>query len=174
MRWIWIDRFLEFESGIRAQAIKNITLAEDHLHDHFPGYPMMPNALIVEGLAQTGGILVGEQAEFKEMVILAKVPKAVFHSPGLPGDTLTYTTQVEYIKEDGAMISGTSHIGQQLQAEVEIVFAFLRDQHAESAVLDPKMFVSMMRTLGLLDAPPGGTLPPGLERLRKIGLGLAE
>ena len=60
MRWIWIDRFVEFESGKRAVAIKNVTLAEDHLHDHFPGWPTMPNSLITEGLAQTGGLLVGE------------------------------------------------------------------------------------------------------------------
>ena len=57
MRWIWIDRFVEFESGRRAVAIKNVSLAEEHLHDHFPGYPIMPNSLITEGLAQTGGLL---------------------------------------------------------------------------------------------------------------------
>ena len=42
MRWIWIDKFLEFESAKRAVAIKNLTLAEDHLHDHYPGFPVMP------------------------------------------------------------------------------------------------------------------------------------
>ena len=55
MRWIWIDKFLEFRSGQFARAIKNLTLAEEHLHDHFPGYPVMPASLIIEGLAQTGG-----------------------------------------------------------------------------------------------------------------------
>ena len=42
MRWYWIDRFLEFESGRYAKAVKNVSLAEDHLHDHFPGYPVSP------------------------------------------------------------------------------------------------------------------------------------
>src|SRR4051812_31658678 len=60
MRWIWIDKFLEFRSGQFARAIKNLTLAEEHLHDHYPGYPVMPASLIIEGLAQTGGILGGE------------------------------------------------------------------------------------------------------------------
>ena len=46
MRWIWIDRFEEFESGKRAVAIKNVSLAEEHLHDHFPGRPVMPNSLL--------------------------------------------------------------------------------------------------------------------------------
>ena len=68
MRWYWIDRFIEFESGRRAKAVKNITLAEDHLHDHFPFFPLMPNSLIIEGVAQTGGLLVCESTGFQEKV----------------------------------------------------------------------------------------------------------
>ena len=44
MRWIWIDRFMEFNSGKSARAVKNLSLAEDHFADHFPGYPVMPAA----------------------------------------------------------------------------------------------------------------------------------
>jgi len=69
MRWIWIDKFVEFESGKRAVALKNVTLAEEHLHDHFPGAPVMPNSLVIEGIAQTGGLLVGEHSGFEERVI---------------------------------------------------------------------------------------------------------
>ena len=76
MRWIWIDRFVEFVNGSHAKAIKNVTLAEDHLHDHFPGFPVMPQSLMLEGMAQTGGILLGKVNEFNKVVILAKVPKA--------------------------------------------------------------------------------------------------
>ena len=61
-------------SGKSARAVKNLSLAEDHFADHFPGYPVMPAALILEGLAQTGGILVGEANDFREKVVLAKVP----------------------------------------------------------------------------------------------------
>ena len=76
MRWLWIDRFLEFERAKSARALKNLSLAEDHFADHFPGYPVMPGALILEGLAQTGGILVGEANDFKEKVVLAKINRA--------------------------------------------------------------------------------------------------
>src|SRR5256886_3388361 len=107
MRWYWIDRFLEFHSGRSCQAVKNVSLAEEHLHDHFPGYPCMPNSLILEGVAQTGGLLVGEHNRFEEKVILAKVPKAQFHFPAVPGDTLVYTAVIEYIKDDGAMVNAT-------------------------------------------------------------------
>ena len=79
MRWYWINRFLEFESGRYAKAVKNISLAEDHLHDHFPFYPLIPNSLVIEGMAQTGGLLVCEHNQFTEKVVLAKVPKMVFY-----------------------------------------------------------------------------------------------
>ena len=73
MRWFWIDRFIEFDSGKSAKSIKNVTLAEEHLHDHYPGFPVMPGSLMIEGMAQTGGILLGETHQFRHVVILAKV-----------------------------------------------------------------------------------------------------
>lgn len=171
MRWIWIDRFLEFESARRAVAIKNVTLAEDHLHDHFPGYPVMPNSLIVEGLAQTGGLLVGEANQFEKKVILAKIPKAVFHFLVLPGDCLRYTATLEYLRDDGAMVTATSHVGDRLQAEMEIVFAHLSDEGRVKTLFEPKNFVFTMKLLGVFDVgrgSDGGKLhePASLARLR--------
>ena len=74
MRWFWIDRFTEMVSGQKATAIKTVSLSEEHLHDHFLGIPTMPNSLILEGMAQTAGMLVSEYNDFRERVILAKVP----------------------------------------------------------------------------------------------------
>ncbi len=147
MRWYWIDRFLEFESGRRAKAVKNVSLAEDHLHDHFPNYPVMPNSLVIEGLAQTGGLLVCEHNEFREKVVLAKVPKARFHFSATPGNTLIYTTTVDYIRRDGAMVTATSYVGDELQAEMEIVFAHLEGELGEKTLFDPEDLVQMMRVL---------------------------
>src|SRR6187431_589857 len=101
MRWIWIDRFVEFESGVRATAVKNVSLAEEHLHDHYPGFPEMPGSLMLEGMAQTGGILLGETHGFKHIVILAKVPKVVYHSWAVPGDTLVYTAELLEARPEG-------------------------------------------------------------------------
>src|SRR5580693_3117273 len=111
MRWFWIDRFLEFESGKHATAIKCVSLAEDYLHDHFPNHPIFPKSLVIEGLAQTGGLLVCEHNGFTEKVILAKVPKVVFHCEAEPGDTLTYHTKIESLSNEGAQVTATSHIG---------------------------------------------------------------
>src|ERR1700753_2951480 len=64
MRWFWVDKFTEFKSGSHAKAIKNVSLSEDHLHDHLPGFPIMPASLMLEGMAQTGGILLGKVNDF--------------------------------------------------------------------------------------------------------------
>ncbi len=102
MRWFWIDRFLEFESGCRAKAIKCVSLAEDYLHDHFPEYPLFPNSLVIEGMAQTGGLLVCEHSQFTEKVILVKINRAQFHCHARPGDTLTYAAMIERKSAEGA------------------------------------------------------------------------
>lgn len=154
MRWIWIDRFVSFESGKSATAVKNLSLAEDHFADHFPGHPVMPAALILEGLAQTGGILVGDANGFTRNVILAKVPKATFHRDALAGETLTYTTKLEQMGEVGGLVSGTVHAGEELIAQAEIFFAHVDPSQAKD-LLGTDNFVftgNLQRMLGLAKA----------------------
>ena len=100
MRWMWLDRFVEFVRGQRAVAIKNVSLAEEPLSDYLPGFPVLPCSLIVEGLAWTGGILANDQRGFRERTVLAKVNRAVFHRPALPGDQLRYTAVLEAIEAE--------------------------------------------------------------------------
>ena len=154
MRWFWVDRFEEFDSGKRAVAIKNVSLAEEHLHDHYAGYPVMPGSLMMEGMAQTGGILLGEHYDFEHIVILAKVPKMTYHSHTVPGDTIRYEATLETSNADGGMTKVRATVTppgtdgpERLVAEGEIVFAHVDD--AEGAGADQKNFVF---ELGLLDA----------------------
>src|SRR5437879_1840354 len=125
MRWIWIDRFLEFHKGKSARAVKNLSLAEDFFADHFPGYPVMPASLILEGLAQTGGILVGEVNDFREKVVLAKIPWARFHREALAGEQLIYEVEMLHLRPEGAVVRGKALVGDALVAEAEIQFAHL-------------------------------------------------
>lgn len=161
MRWYWIDRFLEFESGQRAKSIKAITLAEDHLHDHFPGFPVMPNSLVIEGIAQTGGLLVCEHSQFREKVVLAKISRARFYGSAVPGDTLTYTTIVDDIREDGAMVTAMSHKGGELHAEMELFFAHLNGDFKHKTLFEPGDLIRLMRVFRAYDvghAADGGPL----------------
>jgi 3-hydroxyacyl-[acyl-carrier-protein] dehydratase len=131
MRWIWIDTFLEFESGKRAVAAKNVTQSEDHLHDHFPGYPVMPPSLMIEGMAQTAGILVGEARRFEEKVLLAKVRKARFDEYCIPGDRITYEATVDSISEGAASTHGVVYRNDRAIGEVDLMFS-----HADNAVAE--------------------------------------
>src|SRR5262245_23575716 len=117
MRWIWIDRFLTFESGKSARALKNLSLAEDYFADHFPGFPVMPGPLILEGLAQTGGILVGEANDFREKVVLAKIPWARFHREAMAGEQLIFAVELLHLRPEGAAVGGRVTSGDSLVTE---------------------------------------------------------
>lgn len=112
MRWMWIDRIVSIDPGRRLVAIKNVSLAEEHLHDHFPAdargdaCPVMPMSLIVEGMAQSAGILVGHAGGFRENVILAKVSLAELSRDAFPGQTLRYTAEVRQMDSAGAATAG--------------------------------------------------------------------
>jgi len=160
MRWIWIDRFVEFRRGQSARAVKNLSLAEDHFADHFPGYPVMPAALILEGLAQTGGILVGEANDFKEKVVLAKIPRAVFHREMLAGEQLVYEAEVLDLRPEGAAVAGRVLVDGVLTAEAEIFFAHLDQARSRQLfgehnfVFTGEMRYLLGRLAGLAPAPP--------------------
>ena len=162
MRWFWVDRFLEFESGAYAKAVKNVSLAEEHMHDHFPGFAVMPGSLIIEGFAQTGGILLGESTGFSHIVVLAKVPRMRFHSWACPGDTLIYTVTLIDARDEGGTVEATAYVGDRLVAEGEILFAHADQMGAElPAAFDQRNFVF---DAGLLDILEVGRAGDGTAR----------
>ncbi|OHB77150.1 MAG: hypothetical protein A2Z25_24135 [Planctomycetes bacterium RBG_16_55_9] len=140
MRWIWIDKFVEFDSGKRAVALKNVTLAEEHLHDHFPGFPVMPECLLIEAMAQTAGILVGEAARFQEKVILAKIRKAVFLDYVKPGDTLLLEAHLESLAPEAASTNGKITRAGKLIAEIDLMFSHI-DQNLAGKEFPAENFV---------------------------------
>lgn len=157
MRWIWIDRFIEFESGSHARAVKNVSLAEEHLHDHFPGFSVMPASLMVEGMAQTGGILLGEKNDFRHIVILAKVPKVEFHGWVCPGETIIYSAKLVETREEGGTVECVATVEDRCVAEAEIMFFHLDQNDAELGKIDQKNFVFSMNLLSVLDVGKAGT-----------------
>ena len=167
MRWFWVDRFTELISGKCATAVKAVALSEEQLHEHFPGQPMMPNSLVVEGMAQTGGLLVSEYNDFQERVVLAKLAHSTFYFQAVPGDTLTYHATIQQIRKDGAMVTTTSHVGERLQGQAEIFFAHLDERINERVLFDPLDFVIWLKMLRVFEVgrkPDGSklTIPPHL------------
>lgn len=151
MRWYWFDRFTEFVSGHRAVAVKNVSMSEEHLFDYFPGFPVMPASLVLEGMAQVGGILVGEMSGFEERIVLAKVSRVQYHQLARPGDTLTYHAQIENVGPEGALVVGTSLLGSQLHAELEYFLAFLSERNGGRELFEPADFLRMLRAFRLYE-----------------------
>ncbi|MCH2202278.1 MAG: beta-hydroxyacyl-ACP dehydratase [Fuerstiella sp.] len=157
MRWYWIDRFVEFESGHHATAVKNVSLAEEHLHDHYPGFPVMPATLMIEGMAQTGGILLGEVNDFAYNVILAKVPRIEFHSWALPGDQLIYSATLQDVREEGGSVTVKATVGDRLVANGDIMFVHLTSDDPQLSRIDQKNFVFRMNLMDIMDVGKTGT-----------------
>lgn len=158
MRWIWIDKFIEFNSGKNAVALKNVTLAEEHLHDHFPGFPIMPECLMIEAMAQTAGILVGQARQFKEKVILAKIKKCVFFHYVKPGDTIKLHAEIDSIAPEAASTSGKIMRDDDLIAEVDLMFSHI-DQNLAGKQFPEENFVftdtfnALIRDFTIADKP---------------------
>jgi len=146
MRWFWIDCFTEFVRRRHARARKAVTLGEEHLHDHFPGAAMMPNTLVLEGMAQTAGLLVADALDFKLQVVLAKVSSVDFAFDALPGDTLEYLAEIVELSPSGSLVRVTSRVGVREQATAELYFG-----HLEAGTTIPKLF-KHEEMMGWLDA----------------------
>ena len=159
MRWFWIDRFEKFVVGQEAVTLKNVTLAEEPLDDYLPGYPHYPHSLIIEGMAQTGGLLLSQIHEFQQRVVLAKVSKALFHRMAGPGDQLRLTARIMSRHDDGAIIEGTVEVAGQPQAEMEMTFAFLDETFGDRPFFIPGDLCRILRTLKLFEVGvhPDGT-----------------
>ena len=163
MRWIWIDRFETFESKSRAVALKAVTAAEDHVHDLYPAYPIFPASLVIEGFAQTAGILVGEAGGFAEKVILAKIGRADFSRLVRPGDVLRYEAALETFGDAGAGVGGTATVAGEAVASISMMFSHI-DRNMAGLDFPEHNFVFTPQFLELLDRVRGtgaaAALPP--------------
>lgn len=151
MRWFWIDRFLEFESGRRAVAVKAVSLVEEYIDEYFSGYPIMTPSFVIEGFAQMGGLLVGQQTDFLANIVLAKVSGVKVHFYARPGDQLRYAVKVETLQPDGGFVSAESWVGGQLQAQAELTFAQVGRDVFPGDFFEPAEFLRMLRIFGLYD-----------------------
>ncbi|MHC4294847.1 MAG: hotdog family protein [Planctomycetota bacterium] len=140
MRWIWIDRFVEFVPQKRAVSVKNVSLAEEHVHDHWEAFPIHPASLLIEGMAQTAGILVGQARDFKEKVILAKISKAQFDDIVVPGDQVTFQAEIETITPEAASTTGTVLKNGEPIGRIDLMFSHI-DQNLSGVKFPEENFV---------------------------------
>jgi len=121
--FLMIDRVDELIPEKRGVGIKNVTINEPHFLGHFPGNPIMPGVLIIEALAQLGGIVV-TGAERKRIGLLAGVNGARFRRPVRPGDQLRLEVEVLSAKRMLGKVRGVARVNGEVAAEAEILFLF--------------------------------------------------
>ena len=128
MRYVLLDRITRLAPPEVAHGVKCVSLTDDVFADHFPGHPVMPGALIVESLAQLGGVLLEATLRLRGRddlhALLTMIDRTKFRRLVRPGDRLELEARVEAATEDGGRIKGWARLDGQLAAEAELGFAF--------------------------------------------------
>jgi 3-hydroxyacyl-[acyl-carrier-protein] dehydratase len=133
--FLMIDRILEVERLKRIVAIKNVTINEAHFQGHFPGQPVMPGVLILEGMAQAGGLLLLLEVPDREnkLLFLAAVDGVRFRRPVVPGDQMRIEVQVLKWRGDFCKIEGRATVNGQLASEATLMCKMIDREAAPKA-----------------------------------------
>ena len=123
--FLLVDRVLEMEKGKSLVAIKNVTYNEDFFQGHFPRFRVMPGVLILEALAQAGGVLIclSNPDPENKVFFLSKIDNAKFRKPVLPGDQLRLEIEMIRLKNRFCQYRGKALVDGELAAECEVVAA---------------------------------------------------
>ena len=120
--FLLVDRILEFEPAKRIVGIKNVTFNEPYFTGHFPQRPVMPGVLIVEALAQTGGVLAFKSfPDMKGLVFFTGIDNARFRKPVIPGDQLKLVLDVIRHRREIWIFDGKAYVDEEVVAEARIM-----------------------------------------------------
>jgi 3-hydroxyacyl-[acyl-carrier-protein] dehydratase len=153
MRFILIDKVISLEAGKQITAVKNVSLSEEYLADHFPTFPVLPGVLLLEGLIESASWLVRRTENFAHSMILLEQARNVKYKSFLaPGSQIEYTIKVRTIEENASSFSGVGMSeGERI---VEARFALrhfnLADKDSAMAVVDADVIESLKKRWELL------------------------
>jgi 3-hydroxyacyl-[acyl-carrier-protein] dehydratase len=135
MRYLLLDRITELSPPETATAVKCVSLSDDIFVDHFPGHPVLPGAMIVEALAQLGGVLIEatqrERGKLNLVAVLTMVDRAKFRQIVRPGDRMMLSVRGITASVDGGQVEGRALVEDKLVAEAELTFALVELKNPE-------------------------------------------
>ena len=125
--FLLVDKIVKFESGTGIVGIKNVTINEPFFQGHFPGRPIMPGVLIIEAMAQAGGILAyltGSVEQRNRLIYFMGMDKVRFRKPVVPGDQIILEAKIIKFRSKAAKMSGIATVDNQKVAEAELMASF--------------------------------------------------
>lgn len=156
MRFTLIDRVVDLEPGARIVAVKNLSLAEEYLADHFPGFPVMPGVLMLEAMTQAAAWLVRVTEDFAHSTVVLKEARNVKYGNFVePGQTLTITAEMlgQDDREVKIKAQGAVDGRQAVSARLVLERYNLADADPERAIADQVVIQKMRELLALLYRP---------------------
>ena len=131
--FLLVDRVLDLREGESIVALKNVTSNEPFFQGHFPTLKVMPGVLVIEALAQAGGILLYHSLPEpkNKLVVLSKVDKAKFRKPIVPGDQIRLEVVLLKLKNKFAQISGKAFVGEEVAAEGEMFASVIENENLD-------------------------------------------
>ena len=156
MRFTLVDRILEITPGEKIVAIKNLSMAEEYLGDHFPGFPVMPGVMMVEALTQASAWLIRASEDFANSIVTLKEAKNVKFANFLqPGQTLTITAEIIDQDERHTRIkaSGTADGAATLAARLTMERYNLASERPDRQVADEVVIQNLREKFSLLYQP---------------------
>jgi len=153
MRFILIDKIVSLEAGEQIKAVKNVSLSEEYLADHFPTFPVLPGVLLLEGLIESASWLVRRTENFAHSMILLEQARNVKYKSFLaPGSQIEYTVKVRTIEESVSSFSGVglSEGDRIIEARFALRHFNLADKDSAMATVDVGVIESLKKRWELL------------------------
>ena len=153
MRFILIDKIVSLEAGKQIKTVKNVSLSEEYLADHFPTFPVLPGVLLLEGLIESASWLVRETQNFSHSMLLLEEARNVKYKSFLaPGGQIEYTVQAKTIEEAVSSFTGFGSSGSEriVEAKFGLRHFNLADENSTMAAVDAEIIENMKKRWKLL------------------------